>query len=285
MHKKHKLKSKTIPDRLQNIPSPPRELYLSGDNLEDLLKRACVAIVGSRKVTPYGKAVTEKLASELAGQGIVIISGLALGVDSIAHQAALDANGGTIAVLPTSVEDIYPRSHLPLAKNILKNGGALVSEYAAGTEPFPANFVARNRLVAGLADVVLITEAAEKSGTIHTANFALAQGKTVMCVPGNITSAQSRGTNNLIKTGALPVTDVSDILAELGLKSKHKITEVHGSTPEEQIILELLVGGTSDGHSLLTESKLAAELFNQTLTMLEITGKVRALGNNQWTLT
>lgn len=282
VHKKHKLKASEIPDKLRIIPSPPRELYVAGDNLGELLARPCVAIVGSRKVTPYGKSITVRLAGELASHGIIIVSGLALGVDSIAHQAALDAGGGTIAVLPTGLDQIYPRCHLHLAKNILAKGGAIISEYPPGTEPFPANFVARNRLVSGLGDVVLITEAAEKSGTLHTANFALSQGKTVMCVPGNITSAQSMGTNNLIKTGALPVTDVDDILQQLNIPSKGRQQQALGSNQEEQIILDLLSEGISDGYALLTKSKLDTELFNQTLTMLEITGKIKPLGNNHW---
>ena len=284
VHKKHKLKADSIPDVLRSIPTPPSELYVIGDNFDELLRRPRVAIVGSRKITPYGKAVTDMLARELAAQGVIIVSGLALGVDSVAHNGALEAQGGTIAVLPCGLNTIYPRSHTALARQIIQRGGALLSEYPDGTEPFPGNFVARNRLIAGLADIVLITEAAEKNGTVHTANFALAQGKTVMCVPGNITSAQSRGTNNLIKHGALLVNETADVLCALGLQTGTTTAAPRGSNEHEQTLLDLLAGGVIDGHELLAQSKLELELFNQTLTMLEITGKIKALGANQWAL-
>lgn len=273
-----------IPKELSHIPSPPRELYTLGP-IEELLESPMLAIVGSRKVTPYGKAVTERLAQELAEQGMVIVSGLALGVDSIAHQAAIDAGGKTIAVLPAGLDQIYPRSHFQLANQILETGGALISEYPAGMPPLKENFVARNRLVSGLSQGVLITEAAAKSGTLHTANFALDQGKTVFAIPGNITSDLSAGTNNLIKIGAIPVTDVNDILSALNLvPSDKKQHRPKGNTQAEEDILEILASGTSDGSLLLATSGLSAPEFNQTLTMLEITGKVRSLGAGHWTL-
>lgn len=145
------------------------------------------------------------------------------------------------------------------------------------------SFTGRNRIVSGLSDAVLITEAAEKSGTLHTARFAIEQGREVMAVPGNITSATSAGTNNLIKTGATPVTDVADILHALGLNPKKaKAHTPRGANEAEQLLLDLIIEGTPDGSALLHASKLDTSAFNQTLTMLEITGKVRALGNNQW---
>lgn len=161
---------------------------MAGNDINELLKRPCVTIVGSRKISAYGKTVTSRLAGELASAGIVIISGLALGVDSLAHLAALEAGGLTIAVLPTGLDAVDKTSRRGLAERILQQGGALVSEYAEGSPVHLGNFVARNRLVAGFGDAVLITEAAERSGTLHTANFALEQGKPVLAVPGNITS-------------------------------------------------------------------------------------------------
>jgi DNA processing protein len=243
-----------------------------------------VGIVGSRKVTPYGRAVTEKLARELAEQGIVIVSGLALGVDSIAHQACLEGRGGTIAVLPSSVEEVYPVAHRPLARRILERGGALVSEYPTGTPALRQNFIARNRLIAGLSDALLVTEAALKSGSLHTAGFALEQGKTVLAVPGNINSPTSEGTNNLLRTGAILVTSADDVLAALHLKRRVSKRQPVGETPAEQAILDLLAGGVQDGDQLQVRSGLAIELFNQSLTMLEINGDIKAMGGNQWTL-
>jgi len=281
----NKLTLDQIPERLQQIASPPKTLYWTGTALTDLLAYKCVAIVGSRKVTAYGRQVTAQLAGQLAEQGIVIISGLALGVDAIAHQAALDAGGKTIAVLPGPLDIIYPRSHQQLAEHILEQGGALVSEYPAGTEPFRSNFVARNRLVAGLSDALLITEAAEKSGSLHTARFALEQGKDVLAVPGNITSAASTGTNNLLKAGAAPVTSCQDVLNILGLhEHSGNARATIGRDHQEQTVIDLLLQGLSDGDELQQVSKLDIATFNQTLTMLEISGKIRALGANQWAL-
>lgn len=279
----HKLNTTRIPERLQQIDSAPKQLYVCGNTLDDLLAKPAVTIVGSRKPSPYGYEVTVMLASKLASKGVVIISGLALGVDSIAHKACLEAGGQTIAVLPCGPEKIYPSTHRQLAKQIVEQGGSLVTEYDEGTLPLRQNFIARNRLVSGLGDIVIVTEAAEKSGTLHTANFALTQGKTVMSVPGPITSPLSKGTNNLIKSGALPLTVIDDVLFELGITDEIP-QKIIAKTAEEQTILELLQSGIRDGHQLLTESKLPPQTFNQALTMLEINGQVKALGNNHWTL-
>jgi len=251
--------------------------------LSDLLKRPRIAIVGARGVTPYGRQVTLQLAGKLAEQGIVIISGLALGVDSLAHQAALDAGGLTIAVLPGSIDQIAPSSHRWLAEAIISTGGTLVSEYPSGTFALKHNYIARNRLVAGLAQAVLITEAGEKSGSLHTARFALEQGKDVLAVPGNLNSMMSVGTNNLLKSGATLVTDYTDILHALKLTGHEtKAHEVHGRNANEQKVLDLLLQGITDGEILLIQSELGTIEFNQVLTMLELGGKVRALGANQW---
>lgn len=267
--------------RLQEVVPAPKHLYTAGAPLAALLTRPCVAVVGSRKVSAYGRATTTQLVKELAQQGVVIVSGLAIGVDAVAHRAALEAGGQTIAVLPCGLERVYPANHFRLAQDILAQGGALISEYPEGALTYPVNFIARNRIVAGLSNAVLITEAAEKSGTLHTARFALEQGREVLAVPGNITSPTSAGTNNLIKTGATVITSSTDILHALGLEPAAK-PKVRGSTGPEQLILDLIYDGTSDGSELLSASRLALSEFNQTLTMLEITSKIRALGNNQW---
>jgi DNA processing protein len=283
--KKLTLDDSAYPNSLGELAQPPKQLFIQSDNWEDLMSRPRVAIIGSRKVSAYGRQVTAKLARELAAQGIVIVSGLALGVDGLAHQAALDAGGLTIAVLPTGLDKIYPASHQNLARKIVEQGGALVTEYEDDADIYKTNFVARNRIVAGLSAAVLITEAALKSGSLHTARFALEQGIDVLAVPGNITSLTSEGTNNLIKSGATPVTSYEDVLHALGLQPQ-KLNEkrLASANPHEQTLLELLQKGTSDGSSLLAASQMEVGLFNQTLTMLEITGKIRSLGANQWTL-
>ena len=241
--------------------------------------------MGSRGVSIYGRRVTEELAGKLAERGVVIISGLALGVDAAAHRSALDAGGLTIAVLPGPVDKIYPATNTALAEEILTKGGALISEYVTDEFAFKQNFIARNRLVAGLAQTVLITEAAEKSGSLHTARFALEQGKEVLAVPGNITSKTSVGTNNLIKAGATPVTSYTDVLHVLGLEGHTMPTgEIRGRNQHEQIVLDLMLNGVADGEQLLKRSGLSPSEFNQVLTMLELGGTVRPLGANQWSL-
>lgn len=280
------LESAHFPERLRTISTPPQTLYvLSKTNVNELLSHPCVAIIGSRKVSLYGREVTSALAGELAKSGIVIVSGLALGIDSIAHQAVLDAGGLTIAVLPSGFHHIYPAQHRGLAQEIIERGGALVSEYPpdAGIA-HKGNFVARNRIISGLSDALLITEAAAKSGTLHTAEFAIEQGREVFAVPGNITSPTSAGTNNLIKSGATPVTGATDIFHVLGITPAKTRHAPKSNNPHEQTLLDLLGTGISDGTVLFERSKLPVHIFNQTLTMLEITDTIRPLGNNHWSL-
>jgi DNA processing protein len=279
-----KKESGGYPAQLNNIPNPPTQLYVMGD-ISNFSASNMIAIVGSRRVTPYGRQVTQQLTSDLVKHNFVIVSGLALGVDSIAHRSCLDKGGKTIAVLPSGLDKIYPASHHNLAKEILANGGTLVSEYADGEPPLKNHFIARNRIVSGIGQGVLVTEAAAKSGTLHTANFALDQGKSVMAVPGNITSPLSQGTNNLIKTGATPVTSVDDVLFALGTEVNSTYqTEFFGNNSQESSVLQLLKAGHTDSAYLLTESAMEAQIFNQTMTMLELDGKIRSLGNGHWTL-
>lgn len=277
-------KAANFPEVLRQIPQPPTRLHVKGTLPADFLARPRVAIVGTRKVTPYGQAVTIRLASELARAGVVIISGLAIGVDGLAHRAALEAGGMTLAVLAGGLDYIHPATHHQLAQQILDQGGALVSEYSQGAPTYKQNFIERNRLVSGLSQAILISEAAENSGTLHTARFALEQGREVLAVPGNITSPVSAGTNNLIKSGATPVTSSADVLHALGLEQTTVKLVAKGATPEEQILIDLLAGGENDGAALLAKANLEISRFNQTLTMLEITGKVRSLGANRWSL-
>ena len=281
--KKVTINDGSYPSTLREIASPPKELYYLGAEPAVWLSRPRVAIVGSRSATAYGRAVTEQLAKQLAERGITIISGLALGVDAVAHEAAIKAGGIHLAVLANGLDKIYPASNTSLARSLLAAGGALISEYPEGTPSYKQQFIARNRIVAGLADALLITEASEKSGTLHTARFALEQGRDVLVVPGNITSPNSVGCNNLIRSGAIPVTSVEDVLFAIGADNLAETLSVHiGDNADEQSILNLLYNGTSDGHELLVASGLSADTFSQTLTMLELSGKIHALGNNHW---
>lgn len=273
-----------FPDILRHIPSPPKELFWAGAHPNSLLNRPRVAVVGSRKVTSYGRQVTQQISQELARVGAVIISGLALGVDAVAHQAAIDAGGLTIAVLPTSLDSIYPASHLNLARQIIASGGCLISEYRSGAPVYKTNFTARNRIVSGLADVLLITEAAKNSGTMHTAGFALEQGRTVMAVPGNILVTSSEGCNNLIKNGAAPVTGAGDVFFALGLDlSAQRQTKVFRGAGNEQKIFDLIRRGIADQEELAEIARLDGPALSASLTTLEINGYIRAEGGS-WRL-
>ena len=268
---------------LGNIAITPRIVHYIGNlPTERLLS---VAIVGTRKPTAYGREVTTRLAGELARLGIVIVSGLAIGVDGLAHQAALDAEGLTIAVLGNGLPEIYPSRHHELAKNIIDSGGAIITEYDDHTPALPHHFLERNRIVSGLADAIIITEAALRSGTMSTAAHALEQGKDVFVVPGNITSPMSAGCNALLKQGAIAVTEVRDILECIAPGMLQSQTSLPlGSTPAETAIISLLQSGVRDGDELLQKSKLKAPEYTQALTMLELSGTIRSLGANQWTL-
>ncbi len=275
-----------FPHAFHELPQPPRELYVAADDdWIKLLDRPRLAVVGSRKVSAYGRAVTEQLVQALTRRGVVIVSGLALGTDSIAHRACLDAGGQTIAVLASGLSYIYPRSHEGLARQIVGQSGALLSEQPPHNTPMKHQFIARNRLIAALADAVLIPEAAEGSGSLHTASFALELNREVLAVPGPITSSLSVGTNNLIKSGARVVTSAQDIVDCLNLHvPTSSAPKLQAANPAEYVVLQLMADGINDADELLAQSKLDAHLFQQTVTMLEITGRIKSLGNNHWTI-
>lgn len=268
---------------IENIAKPPKSLHYIGNLPEKRLPS--VAIVGTRKPTSYGKEVTTRFAEELARKGIVIISGLALGVDGLAHKAAVDAGGTTIAVLGNGLPEIYPASHRNLANGIIQSGGAIISEYEPHTKARPHYFLERNRIVSGLADAIIITEAAAQSGTLNTATHALEQGKEIFVVPGNITSPMSLGCNQLIRQGATPLLSSDDILEVIapGILSDQTILPL-GSNLLETDILRLLASGVRDGDEIRLKAKIDATELSTTLTMLEINGAIRSLGANQWTI-
>ena len=270
-----------------------------------------VAIVGSRHNTVYGEGVAYQLASELAKKGVIIVSGLAFGIDSIGHKGCLDAGGTTVAVLGTPINRIYPSSHESLARKIVEQGGAIISEYAPRTRDYAdaplapgeyrtesgkrtsdpkGSFLHRNRLISGLSDIVVVVEAAEQSGSLNTATHALDQGKTVFAVPGNITNPYSQGCNKLIKQGAIPYTETRDILEllfpEEYLKTRKKLKKQNliGDTDVETLILTTLSEGVRSGEKIMQKTNLPPEVFNQTTTILEIKGRIRSLGMNHWGL-
>ncbi len=279
---------------LDTIAVKPKMLYFYGKMPENVSKTSkrpkTVAIVGSRHNTRYGEEVAYKLAYELARRGVVIVSGLAYGIDSIGHRAALDAGGTTVAVLGTAIDRIYPRSHTKLAAEIIEQGGAVMSEYAPGATVYPkTSFLERNRLISGLSDIVVVVEAAEHSGSLNTATHALNQGKEVFAVPGNITSPYSQGCNKLIAQGAYPYTEPNDILRLLfpeDFVKKHRQLPLNlaGDSPVETQILQALGSGLRAGEDIMTAAHLSPEVFNETITLLEIKSRVRALGANNWGL-
>ena len=239
---------------LQHIPDTPKQLFVRGKL--PLKRIKSIAIVGTRKPSTYGREIATKIATECAQNGIVVVSGLALGIDSIAHRATLDAGGITIAVLANGVDKIYPRSHEALGQRILQNNGAIISEYPNGTPAQPWQFLARNRIISGLADAVVVVEAASRSGTLSTANHALDQGKEVFAVPGNINSPLSAGCNQLIKNGANPLTSVEDLLDFL-IPDRFE-----NHTPE------IFVIKISEISEIKTDGNFIAKLLNPKISML-----------------
>lgn len=275
----HQISKKNFPELLAQIHDTPQRLNIIG-KIPDL---PMVAIVGSRLPTDYGKSVTYRLAYDLAKSGLAIVSGLAVGVDSIAHQAALDAGGITVAVLGSGIDVIYPTTNQRLAEQVVNNGGALVSEYPNGTPPLKHHFPMRNRIIAGLSLAVIITEANAKSGALITAHYGLSENRLIMAVPGNITSRRSAGPNNLLKLGAKPATDAVDVLSELGLKSPAlAVKKVAADSSEEALLIDLIKKGYSTTDALLQKSQLKAAELASYLSLMEITGKIKNLGAGTW---
>ncbi|HAT68495.1 MAG TPA: DNA-protecting protein DprA [Candidatus Yonathbacteria bacterium] len=272
--------SEDFPEALREIPQPPETLYVRG-TLPDPNQFYYLAVVGSRKFTTYGREAVERIIGGLAGYPICIVSGLAMGIDAIAHRAALDAGLPTIAIPGSGLDSsvIYPRSNLALAREIVENGGALLSEYAPDLRAAPWTFPQRNRIMAGISQSTLVIEAEEKSGTLITARLALDYNRNVFAVPGSIFSAPSKGTNKLIRQGATPITSAQDLLEELGLIEpagfnsdiKQDPLDLTLYTPEEQAVLILLDEPMSREDIVATVS-LPAPTTLSTLTILEIKG-------------
>lgn len=268
----------TYPRRLKEIDQPPPVMYVRGALLPE--DEWAVAIVGTRRVTAYGRQVTEEVAATLARSGITVVSGLARGVDAIAHQTALAAGGRTIAVLGSGVDRIYPPEHRRLAEEMIAHG-AVTSDYGPGTAPDAANFPPRNRIISGLVRVVLVVEAGETSGALITAAFAAEQGREVFAVPGNIYAPQSKGTNLLIQNGARPLLDCQDILEtmNMALASEHKTarTALPSDATEAQLYAFL---GQEPVHvdDIRLQTGLPIEKVSATLALMELKGFVRQVG-------
>lgn len=265
------------------IANAPEKLYFLG-KLPDQ-RRPSVAIVGTRKPTAYGKEVTHKLTYDLASYGVIIISGLALGVDAIAHRSALEAGGTTLAILGNGLPALQPSTNRSLGESIISSGGAVLTEYEPDTPALLHHFLARNRIVSGLSDAIIITEAAARSGTLNTAMHALEQGREVFVVPGNITSSMSAGCNLLLRQGATPVTSAEDVLEIIApdLLRKQAMLPL-GSNQLETDIIRLVAEGVRDGDEIQKRTGTDAADFSVALTMLELSGAIRSLGANRWTL-
>ena len=271
------------PSLLKQIFEPPKELYVLGDLKKE--EKNPLAVVGTRLPSSYGKVVASSMVRELASRGITIISGLALGIDGISHQACLEGGGKTIAVLGSGLDIIYPFCHKKLAKEIVEKGGALVSEYPPGTKPDRWQFPARNRIIAGLSQACLVIEAPKKSGALITPFYALNEGRDVLSVPGEINKKNSEGTNNLIKLGAKPVTTPQDVLEIFNITGEEKRKEIKADSREEEILLNLLAKGDPIHiDKLIGLSKLSSAIVLSTLTMMEINKKIKNLSQGFYSI-
>lgn len=265
------------PERLKNIYDPPLYFYMKGSLVQD--DGNAIAIVGSRRPTPYGMRVADMLASELASAGFTITSGMARGIDSVAHRAALKSGGRSIAVLGCGIDVVYPRENCDLMSDIAKSG-AVMSEFPMGSRPDKKKFPQRNRVISGLSLGVVVVEAAEKSGSLITARFAMEQGREVFAVPGNINSPLSEGTNNLIRQGAKLVSDVDDILEEFERLLTHHIKRGIKNRPdsiksvsgEEEYIYRTLTLEPKHINQIITESGVESRKAVQLLLNLELNG-------------
>ncbi len=281
------IEDEAYPQNLKNIFEPPYILYYMGD--VSLINRFCISIVGSRKPTAYGLFAARKFAKELAQREVVIVSGLALGVDTQAHKSALESNGKTIGILGTSFDNMYPRSNQTFLGEMVSSGNLVISEYPLNKKTMPYHFVQRNRLISGIGQGLVVIEAGEKSGTLTTVDFALEQGKNVFSVPGNIDSRNSIGTNNLIKLGAKPITKVEDILEDYPefsfVKKLDDKESFSGFSAAEKRVLEILkFKGVQNIEKIAFFTNIKIKDIIGILNILEIKGVVKDLGNGMYSL-
>ena len=273
------------PRRLLQIDQPPPVLYVHGSLIPE--DEVGVAVVGTRRLSPYGQQVAGELATFLAANRITVVSGLARGIDRAAHEAALKAGGRTLAVLGSGVDVIYPPEHANLAKRMIEQGG-LISDYAPGTPPDGINFPPRNRIISGLSMAVVVVEADEKSGALITANFAAAQGREVFAVPGGIYAPQSRGPNRLIRDGAIPLLRYEEILEVLQLgkaKAKQQARSLLRTDDATELnLLKVMADEPRHVDEICAQSGLPIEQVSATLTLMELKGLVRQVGGMNFSL-
>ena len=272
------------PSKLKEIYDYPPVIYLRGNLLPE--DEWCLAVVGTRRASVYGKQVTEEIVSDLARSKITIVSGLAKGIDTVAHKATLSAGGRTLAVFACGLDIVYPGENERLARDIMEHG-CLLSEYALGTRPRAENFPRRNRILSGLSLGVLVTEAGESSGAMITARMALEQNREVLAIPGSILSPVSRGTNQLIQEGAKLVRDYEDILEELNLTTVTRQMEMKEILPEtetEAALLRQLSAQPIHIDEVCQKSGLAAATVSGTLAMMELKGLVKQIGTMNYVL-
>ena len=261
-----------FPARLRAIFDPPPALFLRGSGEVELLGRRAVAVVGARSCSPYGAQVARMLGRELAAAGLLVVSGLARGIDGEAHRGALEAGGPTVGVLGCGIDRDYPAVNATLSRR-MEEEGLVASEYEPGVEPAPWRFPARNRIIAGLCEAVVVVEARERSGALITADFALEEGREVFSVPGEITSALSAGTNALLKLGATPLTGVEYVLNALGIDRAPPRSRPDVSETAERV-LALVRDGPAAPDELTTRALLDAGSISVALTELELAGLV-----------
>lgn len=269
------------PPLLKRIPNPPIVLFTKGDRkILNATDDRLIAIVGTRRITSYGREITEMFASGLAGAGIIIVSGMAYGVDGVAHGACLKVNGKTIAVLGNGVDQAYPRENQKLYEEILDHGGLIISEFPPGEPPSVGSFPSRNRIVAGISDAVLVTEGASDSGSLITANYGLEFGRKVFAVPGPITSNLSAAPLKLIEKGAKLVVSPEDVIKDLGLKINELGTEkvYAGLSKEEKKIIELIENEPMSFDEIAHHLKLDPSRLATILSMMEIKGTIKSSG-------
>jgi len=265
------------PDRLRQIAQSPFVLYIKGDIVAE--DTWAVAIVGTRRYSSYGRQVAENISHTLARNGITIISGLARGIDGIAHRTAMDAGGRTIAVLGSGLDILYPPEHRALAEEI-SNKGALISDYPLGTPPDGSNFPPRNRIISGLSKIIIVIEAGERSGALITATYAAEQGKDVFAVPGKISAPMSKGTNLLIKQGAHPLLDPQDVLDLLNMTlvaEQRVIRKALPSDPKEAVLYQAVGEEPLHVDEICSQVNLPIEEVTSTLALMELKGMVRKM--------
>ena len=268
------------PDNLRQIDAPPPVIYVRGTLSE--VDAWSVGIVGTRRATPYGREVARTIASELARAGVTVISGLALGIDAVAHKAALDAGGRTIAVLGSGVDQLYPATNEPLGLRMIEQG-AVVSEYALGVRPEARNFPPRNRIISGLSKGVVVVEANQRSGALITATFAVEQGRDVFAVPGSILNPSSAGCNHLIQQGAMPFLKVEDVLEQLDLTrltERQEARKAVTADPMESALLMHLSSAPQYIDDIVRQADIPSSQVSSLLTVMELKGLVRQVGTH-----